>query len=944
MSINIKKSKLITALVNDFANIDLSNVTNTTFVNKFNSSQNVLKIYNDYIGIYNDTYNAKLTLNQYGAEFSRNIHQKINSLYVQNDYTSNKYSWLFIGHTNDIGANQPDQYIVLAPHEIYNDSNNITDPQQVIGRFYFVRGSGGSFNELNTLEINYQVSYLSENGNKEKLFVRWLNNNEYVADNRTPTIRLPNIYEITYNDKKYLAIKLSELSLSSVDVYFDGIYVDKELNTTKPFIINESDATISRIYKDRFDVSYQIQERLDRVSVHTSLELTKPFSFIRWQNSDGFYGAFNVISNGQLQYYHKSDGTTPAFVIGNSSENPYVGINTTDPQDRLTVRDGRIRIENADGSKYSVLSVDPDTGNLLINGEPWNSAYSDIIITEPVEINTNTTFTDKTFIFKGSGKIVVTNGAQVVFENCNVLGKTDCIDIQDGFVVLDEAEPEWFVGTDDRDKILKAHNSAKIVKLRPRKTYVLTDTLVLDQTKGALWGDGTLLDFTGLPDNKVAIKIAGYESDKFSEVQRGKIKPFLKGLRIKGSNPSNFQDTTQRHGQTGIEAGYRTDTETYTDGFFSNAVENVSIENFDVGVRLLSRAYILNFKDCGFGYCYTCVELPYKMEGTTQIAEDYGERISFQGCTFYNSWTLVKAENGDADFYFNQCSFDYSKELGVFRRCNASFTDCHIELKNFEWQHLTVTNSAYVKFDGCRFVFIENPDAPTDKFAVVETRGRIDFVNNYFDHQIFSDFVHRNDLQSFVYVVKNRIRNENSVIRSGIAPLVNTKAVPVLEDNWFSYEQTISQFEDDTVKIEKDSEGNIILTKKGAGAKAFLWLPFEYEGNLITAIRGKISYEYVNATGWLNLYTMIARVNFVDGKATREYFVITLDRSSNQATKTDVPLKATLFEQDVADPTARPRRFGENCFLIFFNLNGLSAVDSSQPIQVKITNLDIRGL
>lgn len=125
---------------------------------------------------------------------------------------------------------------------------------------------------------------------------------------------------------------------------------------------------------------------------------------------------------------------------------------------------------------------------------------------------------------------------------------------------------------------------------------------------------------------------------------------------------------------------------------------SVAVQRFVNGITFLNNAYILNFLNCDGWDC--SANVLYQPPGTINA----GERMTFIGCTYYNSNTI--AYIGAGEWYFTNCSFDFSKRL-VYARGMATFADCHGEFLTGEGHNAVIT----VEF------------ATTDKSTVVMKGG-----------------------------------------------------------------------------------------------------------------------------------------------------------------------------------------------------------------------------
>jgi hypothetical protein len=150
-------------------------------------------------------------------------------------------------------------------------------------------------------------------------------------------------------------------------------------------------------------------------------------------------------------------------------------------------------------------------------------------------------------------------------------------------------------------------------------------------------------------------------------------------------NPPYFQSTTiisgiLIYGPTKTSAGsigilFSTPTGS-GEGTSHIMTQNVGLYEFETGIEFRSRAYVQNFLGCDVAGCGTCVNMP---SGHT----DYGERVTFVGCTLYNSDLGFNINNANGAFHFLACSLDYNAEQGHVHSGKVFLSDCHVESSNY---------------------------------------------------------------------------------------------------------------------------------------------------------------------------------------------------------------------------------------------------------------------
>lgn len=212
------------------------------------------------------------------------------------------------------------------------------------------------------------------------------------------------------------------------------------------------------------------------------------------------------------------------------------------------------------------------------------------------------------------------------------------------------------------------------------KTYVCKSGITIYASRMSLVAErGATLDFSELTSG-TAIKIDGLDTDTTNAPLRE-----LKGIRITGNNVS---------GVIGVEI---TSATKYANGF---SFEDVAIDKFDTCLKIYSNAWCNSFRNVTFNSPNgVCVYIP--VGGT-----NYGERITFISCTFYNSKECIKLENGAADIQLIGCSLDYSNRMISIKGGRIYATNCHFETGNSQADQDYLF---YVQGDG-GYLSIKNSD------------------------------------------------------------------------------------------------------------------------------------------------------------------------------------------------------------------------------------------
>ena len=153
-------------------------------------------------------------------------------------------------------------------------------------------------------------------------------------------------------------------------------------------------------------------------------------------------------------------------------------------------------------------------------------------------------------------------------------------------------------------------------------------------------------------------------------------------LHVYGSYyPPFYQSMNCLEGFELIGAGRNTDTigilfNSSTGGTSHTSYFKLNINKFKTGIVFGSHSYLQTFINCDVSDCKTCVLMP---AGYT----DYGEKISFIGCTLYDSNNAIEINNGDGAFFITQTSIDYTQHVATVTAGILFLTDCHIESRNW---------------------------------------------------------------------------------------------------------------------------------------------------------------------------------------------------------------------------------------------------------------------
>jgi hypothetical protein len=106
---------------------------------------------------------------------------------------------------------------------------------------------------------------------------------------------------------------------------------------------------------------------------------------------------------------------------------------------------------------------------------------------------------------------------------------------------------------------------------------------------------------------------------------------------------------------------------------------------FEKFVQFFTNAFCVNFIGCSFSQGGAAGGIHVPAGGT-----NYGERISFTGCSFFNNIICLKSDYPPTQFHLSNCSLDYSHQIVVMNRGIAQLNNCYIENK-YDIAHWLVT-------------------------------------------------------------------------------------------------------------------------------------------------------------------------------------------------------------------------------------------------------------
>jgi hypothetical protein len=228
-------------------------------------------------------------------------------------------------------------------------------------------------------------------------------------------------------------------------------------------------------------------------------------------------------------------------------------------------------------------------------------------------------------------------------------------------------------GTDDDTSSINSAVAAMGTSKRntlvfsPGKTYKVSGTITLNPSYHSVQGNGAKILATTMT--------TGYVFDFIGTVYPpyGQNLTIIEGLKIQGAGETSSLKCFKLASSNSAGASRIT-------------FRNIVLYDFGEGVTFGNASYMQNFSDCEF---YNLGRALYFPSST-----DAGERISFRGCGFYNSNSILEAADGDGSMMFSQCSFDYNvKNMVLSGGFKAFMSQCHIEGDTSSSELFTTTGS-----------------------------------------------------------------------------------------------------------------------------------------------------------------------------------------------------------------------------------------------------------
>ncbi|WP_147313963.1 hypothetical protein [Deminuibacter soli] len=148
---------------------------------------------------------------------------------------------LFIGHSNDIGAGSPAEYLLLVPALITSTTGN--NCAGMNGTLTFYRGNGGALNSATDYHVNIQSAYSNTYANLIPL------------SETSPVLTL---YTVKYLGNDWLAVKMRDINGSGAAINFSGYWWNAIADGQLPRLVQESGVSNSTIFKSYQSVASNI--------------------------------------------------------------------------------------------------------------------------------------------------------------------------------------------------------------------------------------------------------------------------------------------------------------------------------------------------------------------------------------------------------------------------------------------------------------------------------------------------------------------------------------------------------------------------------------------------------------------------------------------------------------------------------------------------------------
>jgi hypothetical protein len=199
----------------------------------------------------------------------------------------------------------------------------------------------------------------------------------------------------------------------------------------------------------------------------------------------------------------------------------------------------------------------------------------------------------------------------------------------------------------------------------PPGTYRVASTVSVDISKTSLVGQNAVLVAELARGSLLLItSSAGTEANA---------KNCIAGLEIIGRNTPGVY-ALQIRGTAPTVAGF--------------SIVRCSFTRFDKFVEIFSHAFMLSFYGCAFSEGGASGGIHVPTGGA-----DYGERIGFTDCNFFNNQVCLRSDYPATQFYLSGCSLDYSQQVAVMNAGYALFANCYLE-SNLDTHYWFMTGPA----------------------------------------------------------------------------------------------------------------------------------------------------------------------------------------------------------------------------------------------------------
>jgi hypothetical protein len=227
-------------------------------------------------------------------------------------------------------------------------------------------------------------------------------------------------------------------------------------------------------------------------------------------------------------------------------------------------------------------------------------------------------------------------------------------------------------GGDDTSILQMAANTYAEVRLQRGATYKLTSNtgLVIDPSKCRFKGSGTTIG-CGSMTAGTAVTFKG-TTNSYGDASSGG----WEGITLSGPGISSAVKGIAFAGESAAEAT----------ALFS--AHDSTVHDFLVGVSEESNAYAINVYGLSVYNCGKVID-------SSLASANAGERMTYIGCTFFNSTLALNLQNVEGSHHFVSCSFDFNVQLIALKGPHKCYMHgCHIEYSASTTIPVQLTGSA----------------------------------------------------------------------------------------------------------------------------------------------------------------------------------------------------------------------------------------------------------